>query len=256
MDKEVIVLGMHRSGSSVTSSLCHHLGVNMGKDLMNGKPDNPFGHFEDKEFVGINEKILKECGSSWDFPPSKNQLFYLKKNFSNELEVLIGKRTGTWGWKDPRTCLTIDLYFQKLKNPYFIICEREKDDIAKSLQVRNKIPLWAGKKLVQIYERRITDFLAEYSISKVIKVRYETLKHNPHHVVFELDKFLGMNSTEVKKSNVATLVMNKESIENEKKKLIKEKKKPKKLSISRTIRRCVKKLSVSTGWKYKNLDHY
>lgn len=253
IDKEVIVLGMHRSGSSIISSLCHHLGVNMGEDLMNGKPDNPFGHYEDKEFVGLNENILKECGSSWDVPPSRNQLFYLNNKFSNEMEVLIGKRTGTWGWKDPRTCLTINLYFQKLKNPYFIICEREKDDIAKSLKVRNRIPLWAGKKLAQIYERRIIDFLTEYSICKVLKVRYETLKHNPHQIVCELDKFLGMNNSEAKIGNVATLVMDKESIENEKKKLIKEKKNSKKSSILKPVRRCLRKLSVSTGWKYRNL---
>ncbi|MCD6476962.1 MAG: sulfotransferase, partial [Candidatus Aenigmarchaeota archaeon] len=44
--KTIIVLGMHRSGTSMTAGVLHRLGVNMGKNLMKGNWANPLGYFE------------------------------------------------------------------------------------------------------------------------------------------------------------------------------------------------------------------
>jgi len=55
----VIVLGMHRTRTSLVSRICVELGVNMGDDLLGTHPSQPHGHWEDKEFYQLNQRILQ-----------------------------------------------------------------------------------------------------------------------------------------------------------------------------------------------------
>ena len=61
----VIVLGSHRSGTSVTTRLVSYLGFNLGENLMEPNNDNPKGYFEDIDIYNFNEKILKLIKRSW-----------------------------------------------------------------------------------------------------------------------------------------------------------------------------------------------
>ncbi|MFN3354262.1 MAG: sulfotransferase family protein, partial [Brevundimonas sp.] len=61
----LVVLGMHRSGtSSVAGALCK-LGAAPPKTLMPEHPDNPKGYWESLSVVGANEELLASGGSFW-----------------------------------------------------------------------------------------------------------------------------------------------------------------------------------------------
>lgn len=60
----VIVLGMHRSGTSALSRSLMALGLSLGQSLLDPQPDNPLGYWEDREIVAINEEVLASSGSS------------------------------------------------------------------------------------------------------------------------------------------------------------------------------------------------
>lgn len=62
----VIILGMHRSGTSIIAGVLHTLGVYMGNKFIGAHWSNLLGHFENIEFVRLNDKILKNAGGSWD----------------------------------------------------------------------------------------------------------------------------------------------------------------------------------------------
>ena len=62
----VIVLGMHRSGTSALAGILHHLGVELGDRLMQASPDNPRGYWEHRDIVAVNHKLMAELGWSWD----------------------------------------------------------------------------------------------------------------------------------------------------------------------------------------------
>lgn len=62
----LIVLGMHRSGTSAATRACNLLGVDFGTRLMAPSPDNPLGHWEHDDIVPLHEKLLKVLESSWD----------------------------------------------------------------------------------------------------------------------------------------------------------------------------------------------
>jgi hypothetical protein len=56
--KLVVLLCMHRSGSSLTANLLQKLGMSLGPfDLIGAAPSNPYGHFEALPFHKLNRRI-------------------------------------------------------------------------------------------------------------------------------------------------------------------------------------------------------
>lgn len=65
----ILVLGMHRSGTSALAGLFNRLGVALPEgDLIGASKSNPSGHFEPEEVVRIHDRILSETGSGWSDP--------------------------------------------------------------------------------------------------------------------------------------------------------------------------------------------
>jgi len=108
--KAVLVLGMHRSGTSAITAGVEALGVSLGDIGFESNFDNTKGFFENMDVVKFNDRLFQECGSSWD-----NPFFYLKPDhqqvidsFSNEAEELLTKyykHEQIWALKDPRLCV-------------------------------------------------------------------------------------------------------------------------------------------------------
>ena len=162
------MLGMHRSATSMIARALHKSGeVDMGEDLLLELPDNPRGHYENRRFLDLNIRILESAGGSWRSPPSKDKILRQKDKFDDEIKNVIEsevskakkKGLGSWGFKDPRTVLTIDLYLPHLPSPQFIICYRNPEDIAKSLNKRDNISIRKGIKLAKVYNSRLKDFI-------------------------------------------------------------------------------------------------
>jgi len=63
--KEIIILGMHRSGTSMLSGMLDRLGIDMGDDVVGRQESNPLGHFEDGDLLSLNELILAKAGGSF-----------------------------------------------------------------------------------------------------------------------------------------------------------------------------------------------
>jgi hypothetical protein len=61
----VIVLGMHRSGTSVLTGTLGLLGAALPTDLVEAAPSNPKGHFESRSVYNIHERLLAALGTAW-----------------------------------------------------------------------------------------------------------------------------------------------------------------------------------------------
>jgi len=196
-NKEIIILGMHRSGTSLVSGLLTTLGVYMGKDFDGPTPSNPVSHFEDMEFRKLNDRILKFSGGEWDNLPKESEIRKSQKKFSKPIVSLVKKRSKykIWGWKDPRTVLTIDLYMQSLKNPYFIIVFRNPLSIALSLNNRESRPIKSGLKLSSVYNQRMVNFLKKYPNTKKILINYEDLILDPVSELRKIIEFIQIKPT-------------------------------------------------------------
>lgn len=143
----IVILGMHRSGTSALGGIVHTLGISMGDNLFSPSEDNKKGYYEDKDIVLLNEKILKNISSRWD------DIFLLENQWENaqslgplyeEAETVLKTKISqndTIGLKDPRMCLLLPFWekvFASLNldvNVLFIF--RNPIEVSKSLHKRN-----------------------------------------------------------------------------------------------------------------------
>ena len=146
----VIVLGMHRSGTSAVSSGLSLLGIELGQNLHPPGDDNPKGFWEDRAVLAINEALLASIGSAYD------QLGLVGWEMTDDpgisvlqqraVELLREKfRHGRcWGFKDPRTARLLSFWKAVAKleacDVSYLIVVRNPISVAKSLQARNRFP--------------------------------------------------------------------------------------------------------------------
>ena len=57
----ILVVGMHRSGTSLLGSILQALGVALPGPLIPGDPHNPAGYFERSDITALQEEPLSIC---------------------------------------------------------------------------------------------------------------------------------------------------------------------------------------------------
>jgi len=162
--KTLIILGMHRSGTSCITRILNQNGLSLGKELIQADNGNPQGYWENLAVYLINERILRKSKGTWDNPP--------KRFFSNlyiKLEILRIFYNRDWNnphliIKDPRMVLTWDVWKKHLKNYQILAVFRNPDSVANSLNRRDGMELQKGLKLWEIYNQKILEINKTKSI--------------------------------------------------------------------------------------------
>ncbi|MFA9460558.1 sulfotransferase [Thiohalorhabdus methylotrophus] len=147
--RPIIVIGMHRSGTSMLAGLLRKAGVYIGRNL--GKNE------EALYFRTLNRWLLAQAGGSWTHPQPIHELLedepsrqlareYLKASLQGPRSLGYWGATGIlpfqpagkrlWGWKDPRSTFTLPLWLDLFPEARVIHMERHGVDIAESLAVR------------------------------------------------------------------------------------------------------------------------
>ena len=158
---QIVVLGMHRSGTSAVSRLINMMGANAGRAEKIGKPaaDNSKGFWEHSEVRDLNDQILACVRSSWD-DISHADLGEIERSQRSELTRLVGDfvfemdTVRPWVIKDPRLSITLPLWQEVLECPLYVIPYRHPEAVAASLYVRNRIPEPVGMALWEEYLHR------------------------------------------------------------------------------------------------------
>jgi hypothetical protein len=156
----IIVLGMHRSGTSAVTRIVNLLGAGLGPDddLLT-EFDNPAGHWESIRLNRCNDRILAAFGRSWDFPPWLAPGWEHSPRATQLLPDMAETFTGVyssdpWVWKDPRTCLTLPLWRRVLDpQPRIVLVLRDPGAVVASVHRRDGIPRLYGAGLWHHYVR-------------------------------------------------------------------------------------------------------
>ncbi len=154
MKKCLIVLGMHRSGTSALMGVLNAFSVEIGtggSGFIKPSFDNQKGFFELLDIVNLNDRIFSGLLSSWD------SLYALPENwwkrsgineYRKEISAVIKTNfedSGITSIKDPRLCRLLPLWsevFEELGvKPFFIIPLRNPLEIANSLKTRDGFTL-------------------------------------------------------------------------------------------------------------------
>jgi len=149
----VIMLGMHRSGTSLLSSMLAELGLFTGQDLQDD--------CESVFFIRCNDWILRQGQATWDHPG-----IFLKysndpewrRQIANQLKRRLGGTRSAryagaghaatfrkflacdapWGWKDPRNSFTLPVWLELYPDARVIHITRHGVDVAQSLITRER----------------------------------------------------------------------------------------------------------------------
>lgn len=191
----VVILGMHRSGTSLVTRLVSLLGLGVchEDDLLAGRKSNPRGHWESMSLLAFNGRLLDELGGTWFCPPSPN---------SDELSRMLGRHTADalarirarhpqrpWVWKDPRTCLLMPFWSAVLEGrAAYVLVVRHPFEVSDSLARRNG---FAPQFSLALWERYTRQAMLGASGRPMMVCTYDTVLADPQSWCERLVAFLG-----------------------------------------------------------------
>lgn len=142
----VLILGMHRSGTSMLGGVLDQLGCQGPKSLLQATGDNPKGYFESSKVMALNDDILNALGSRWDdwqaFDPGwqdSPRFVEFRARMTDVLATEYGNASLIY-LKDPRLCRLLPLWREVLVDvgytPMCIHTHRNPADVSRSLACR------------------------------------------------------------------------------------------------------------------------
>lgn len=136
----VAVLGMHRSGTSMLAGTLRTAGVYFGDVLDHTFARNPTGLQEAPALLYMHEDLLQKNSGAWHSPPDtvKWEPMHLAVR---DLFIESRRSAALWGFKDPRTLLTIDGWFEACPDLLCLGIFRHPAEVAMSIHERNSFEL-------------------------------------------------------------------------------------------------------------------
>ena len=166
----VLVLGMHRSGTSALTRLVNFLGAALPRHLIPADKSNPRGHWESKPLVDLHDELLAALDSSWDdwrAPGPRWKESDAAAQFAGRIRLTIDEEYGNapmFVMKDPRLCRTLPYWMSILEKSGIrsapLIIVRNPLEVAESLRERDGISfehamlLWLRHNLDAEHETR------------------------------------------------------------------------------------------------------
>ena len=150
----VVVLGMHRSGTSILARALQAHGCALSSQLLGANSSNPSGHWESSVAIAINDKLLADLGRSWDdlreLPPAWQQGPEAQEAKARIKILLDGdfRNERLWAIKEPRMCRLAPLWIEAIEELGFearvVMAVRHPREVALSLLRRDGMPTAHG----------------------------------------------------------------------------------------------------------------
>jgi GT2 family glycosyltransferase len=147
----ILVLGMHRSGTSALSGVASILSASAPLNLAAPNIFNPHGYWESQPLMDANNELLASAGSSWDDWRQFNGEWYQSeeaRGFCDRIKQVLAGEYGDqplFVIKDPRICRLVPFYVSLLKEmdvePSVLFAIRNPLEVAQSLQARDGFSL-------------------------------------------------------------------------------------------------------------------
>jgi len=174
----VLVVGMHRSGTSVATEVLNRLGLSTCTDPVEADQWNPRGYWESMSLLSQNEHLLRRLGSTWSRPPTDVDLAALGDELPGSAArfATVHPASG-WVWKDPRNCILLPFWRRALSQRLAVVLMlRHPIEIAASLARRNQLSTeWS----LALWERYVRAALVGAQALPVLVCWYERLLEDP-----------------------------------------------------------------------------
>ncbi|MCB1619977.1 MAG: hypothetical protein KDI44_04465, partial [Thiothrix sp.] len=201
--KLVVVLGMHRSGTSVVARGLMVLGVSLGNSLLPSQHDNIKGFWEDSDIKILNQDMLRHLGRDWhslSLMPEPELLIEQLVPFYWRAADLLASKMGTldtFGFKDPRTCLLLPfwrhVFSQSHLDVKYIVVTRHPLSIARSLAARNH---FKPEKSLYLWLAHMLSAIPEILDHAAVVVDYDRLIVQPEFELTRIAECLDLEGVE------------------------------------------------------------
>lgn len=182
-----LVLGMHRSATSLTAQILSEIGLYAGDkaEMLEADNANEDGYFEIKKVVQLNDEILLENNMVWCCIRNKTTGMGTQKSLaikniiaelykkSDEKDILI---------KDPRICLIEPLWRNAIHEAKMetksIVVIRHPYEVAMSLVRRENMDLYYALKIWFYYNCSILNSVVDYNPENILFINYQDFFSN------------------------------------------------------------------------------
>ena len=210
MPKNVLVVGMARSGTSLTASIFVKKGYFVAEDpenqLQAAGPHNPGGYWELEDVKEANVEVLKAVGfqhhNTWvaeEIRPEQAEDIFSLEHLEPHKELIRHlEAQQPWILKDPRFCYTL-AYWWPLMNPEntsVLLVTRDPTEVRRSL-LRTKWGAVSASEKRQ-FIRRIEDHIAfaRKTIERFdiphIEIDYRDYARRPKEMAHEIGRYFGI----------------------------------------------------------------
>lgn len=195
----ILVLGMHRSGTSAVARMLNLLGAELGTSLLEAGYSNEKGFWEHRKAYELDDQLLQRLGLSWhDLRelPADWRSHPAAKRAEVEIRELIAAEFSDcplWAIKEPRMCrlapLWIDAVAAEGVQPKALIVLRDPREVAASLRVRDR---WAAEHTHLLWLRHVMEAeLATRHIPRCV-VSYDDLLRDWRNTAQRIGQQLGI----------------------------------------------------------------
>jgi hypothetical protein len=185
----LVVLGMHRSGTSAAARVVNLLGVPLlaADDLLPADEVNPRGYWESERLLRANDELLEAAGGSWSYPPAR---FEWEPAAVERARAELGSLfSGEWVWKDPRACVTLPFWREAFSGSWAVLLVlRDPREVAASLAARDG---FSAERSFALWERSLRSALAAAEGLPALVTEYDSLLADPRGWAREVSAFLG-----------------------------------------------------------------
>ncbi len=145
----LLVLGVHRSGTSALTRVLSLLGAGLPKELLGPARGNDLGHWESQLLVTLDDEIMAAVGEGWSDPGAIPPAWFgtsQANDFVTRVAEVLDAEYGEARLiviKDPRICRLAPLYLAALGRlhiaPRVILPLRFPGEVIRSIEVRDEI---------------------------------------------------------------------------------------------------------------------
>lgn len=202
----VLVLGMHRSGTSLLAGMLARLGLPLGGPLLEeAREDAPTGYAEHAQVVAIQEELLGSLGRGWAGPDGMQPLPSTWRGWPESRQAQaalteIARRElaaggGVWGLKDPRSCRFLPLWRDIARacgaELVPLLALRHPDAVARSLAARNDMEVGHASAL---WLRHLHDVAAALPDRRPVVFDYDDVLADPTAAAVRLADATGLRA--------------------------------------------------------------
>jgi GT2 family glycosyltransferase len=183
---QILLLGMHRSGTSAIARIIGLMGAWIGEEqslLAQHPSDNPTGYWERQDVTLAQHDFLLATGNHWDTLANyhaESTPIAVQTQLLDRLRPIVAELDAHQPWllKDPRLCLLLPLWQSLLQSPVHVIAVRNPGEVAASL-LHGPRGAYSTHFLLALWEKYLLSTLTTLRGKPALFVSYERLLAEP-----------------------------------------------------------------------------